>query len=141
MGEGTFFSTLNPELWIAPPMEDGVLVGRLLEHNGAKAAEVKVQLRSLQGRGVFEVMSYAKNEVNSDTYYDENLVRGDIPAGDYEIYFDYNGEVAHYPLTIQAGIVNFITYRYGGELVLGPPPAKYTDFVPPDDGSLPGPTP
>ena len=131
-GAGTFFTTRNPELWLSPPQGTGVLAGRLLKGNNEKACGVNIELGLMSGLGNYDVESYARTDVNSDGFYDENLVLGDLAAGDYEIYIDYNGDVYHTLITIQAGLVNFFTYHNGGELVLGYPASNDAEFTPPD---------
>jgi murein DD-endopeptidase MepM/ murein hydrolase activator NlpD len=132
VGDDTYFTIRNPELWISPPQGAGVLVGRITQYNGDKAPGVRLQLRSTEGKGNFDVISYAENDVNSDEYYNENLVLGDIPAGHYALFFDFKGEIFRQEMDIFAGRVNFFSYRYKGDLVLGPPPTPEDSFVPPD---------
>lgn len=128
VGDDTYFTTRNPELWISPPQGTGVLVGRILQLNGDKAPKVIVRLASTEGSGRYDVLTYAENDVNCDEYYNENLVLGDIPAGSYTMTLDYSGEVFKIPITITAGQVNYITYRYKGTPIFGPPPTPDPGF-------------
>ncbi len=57
--------------------------------DGDKLYKVKVKLRNLETNQIYEVISYAEGAVNSDDYYKENLVLGDLPAGKYYMYLDH----------------------------------------------------
>lgn len=137
VGDDTYFTIRNPELWISPPQDTGVLAGRLMDSTGDKTPGVLVMLRSLEGKGNFDVLSYAENKVNADEYYNENVVLGDVPAGEYTVLLDYDGEVFRFNMTIQAGLVNFFTYHQRGQPVFGPPPTLDGGFVPPDATATP----
>lgn len=112
VGDNTFFVTKNPELWIAPSEGTGVLVGRILNNDGEKAPRVKVKLRSQENGRTFEVLSYAKGgAINSDDFYDENLVLSGIPSGTYMIFVESERGLAKGEVIISAGQVTFITYK------------------------------
>lgn len=131
VGDDTYFTIRNPELWISPPQGTGVLVGRILQYNGDKAPKVTVRLQSIEGKGNFAVLTYAENDVNSDEYYNENLVLGDIPAGSYSMTLEYGDGVFKMPVEISAGEVSYISYRYKCEPVYEPPAASTAGFTPP----------
>jgi murein DD-endopeptidase MepM/ murein hydrolase activator NlpD len=132
VGNDSFFTTRNPELWISPPQGMGVLAARLMRDADSKATKVNVMLRSKEGKGNFDVVSYADGAVNSDPYYNENLVLGDIPAGVYRMFVTLNGTVIQTEATIVAGQVNFFTYTQRDGLVFQPPPTPSNGFIPPD---------
>ena len=72
VGDNLFSASRNPELWISPPQGQGVLVGQVLEPDGDKLMRAPVKLRSLEGKGNYDVITYAGGSVNSDEYYHEN---------------------------------------------------------------------
>jgi murein DD-endopeptidase MepM/ murein hydrolase activator NlpD len=111
LGDNLFTAARNPELWIAPPQGMGLLVGRVLEADGDRAMGVPVSIRSLEGKGNYDVISYAEASVNSDEYYQENLVLGDLPAGRYVMVIDYDINVIRTEITIYPGQVTFFTFR------------------------------
>lgn len=132
VGNDSFFTTRNPELWISPPQGMGVLAARLMRDFDSKATKITVMLRSKNGQGNFDVNSYADGAVNSDPYYNENLVLGDIPAGDYRLLVDMYGTLIQRDVTIVAGRVNFFTYTQREGIVFRPPPTPSSGFLPPD---------
>jgi murein DD-endopeptidase MepM/ murein hydrolase activator NlpD len=111
VGDNVFSASRNPELWIAPPQGMGLLVGRLQGTNGSKALRVPVSIRSLEGKGNYEVISYAEDTVNSDEYYQENLVLGDLPAGKYLLFINDSVTEIRTEITINPGQVTFFTFR------------------------------
>jgi murein DD-endopeptidase MepM/ murein hydrolase activator NlpD len=137
IGDNTFFVSRNPELWISPPQGMGVLVGRIMRNDGEKAPRVPVKLRSLEGKGNYEVLSYAQGAVNSDDYYNENLALGDLPAGRYEVFVDYEGVLYKGEIVIQAGQVTYITFRPKDGIVSGALPTPKSRFIPPDATTTP----
>jgi len=116
----SFFSTRNPELWLAPPQGWGVLVGRLNNTNHSLLTGQEVNVTSKTTGRKWTVVSYANTTINSDDYYQENMVLSDLPAGDYEISIDYLDHSYLADVTIHPGAVTFFTYRgkngYGFQL-------------------------
>ena len=107
----SYFSTLNPELWLAPPVGWGVLVGQLRNTNGSLLTEQDVTVRNQESRQKWIVRSYGTSAVNSDPYYKENLVLSDLPAGEYEITIDYLDKRYTQEITIHPGAISYFTFR------------------------------
>jgi hypothetical protein len=115
----------------------GVLAGRLMRDGDSRAEGLSILLRSKEGKGNFDVMSYSSGSVNSDPYYNENLVLGDIPEGVYRMIMDNHGAILQTEITIVAGQVNFFEYNPWEGFVFGPPPTPQGGFVPPDGTAAP----
>ena len=77
-------STRNPELWIVPYVNHGVLAGRVMGLDGKTLQNVLVEVRSaaLYRSGY----SYADDTVNSDPAIQENFVIPDLPTGYYIVF-------------------------------------------------------
>jgi murein DD-endopeptidase MepM/ murein hydrolase activator NlpD len=132
LGNHTFFSSRNPELWISPPQGWGVLVGRITESNVHKLPQVKVRLVKQDTKRVYEVISYAVGSVNSDEYYNENLVLGDLPAGLYTLYVEYNFRSYKTEIRISGGEVTFVRFGLSSGFDTSLPPEKGPKFIPPE---------
>jgi murein DD-endopeptidase MepM/ murein hydrolase activator NlpD len=132
IGDNNFFSSRNPELWISPPQGWGILVGRVVELGGRKIPQVKARLVRIETQRVYEVISYAQGSANSDDYYDENLVLGDLPAGAYLFYLDFEGQSVKTELEIRSGEVTFFEYRSTKGFDFTRPPDNGPVFIPPD---------
>jgi hypothetical protein len=131
IGENRFFYTRNPELWIAPPLGWGVLAGRVMDNRKRLYPGQTVYIRSHTTGQTWQVISYGSAAVRSDPYYQENLVIGDLPAGNYDIRISYLGVLYEQAITIKPGVINYFTFE--GRLGFGdptpPPPAA--DYTPP----------
>jgi murein DD-endopeptidase MepM/ murein hydrolase activator NlpD len=111
LGTNDFYSTRNPELWLAPPQGWGVLVGRLMNSQKVPLATFPVYVRSVETNQPWTVWTYADSIVNSDAYYHENMVLSDLPAGAYEINIPYAGYTNKVVLQILPGQVTYFTFQ------------------------------
>jgi len=57
------------------------------------------------------VNSYGEGAVNEDPYYRENLVIGDLPAGEYTILMPFAGALVNFDITINPGRVTFFKFQ------------------------------
>jgi murein DD-endopeptidase MepM/ murein hydrolase activator NlpD len=107
----SFFTTLNPELWLAPPQGWGVLVGSLKNTNGSILTAQEVVVRSLDSGRRWIVRSYGPKVANSDPYYQENLVLSDLPGGSYEVVINYLDELYRLNVEVQPGAITYFSFR------------------------------
>lgn len=133
VGRNDFSVSRNPELWLAPPQGWGVLVARIMNTDGYPLESHLVNVRAKETGQNWSVKSYGKGQVVSDVYYHENLVLGDLPAGDYEVLIDYAGSKYNLDIRIHPGLVSYFTFRgkngYKTEIPVSPqnafsPPAS-----------------
>ncbi len=132
VGDNTFFETRNPELWIAPPQGTGLLVGRIINNRGEPALQIPVKLFAKDGPAFYEVLSYARNTVNFDPYYRENVVLGDLPAGEYDLQLEYERVGHRTTVIIQPGLVTYFTWRPRDDFLFDLPAEPGLGFLPPD---------
>jgi murein DD-endopeptidase MepM/ murein hydrolase activator NlpD len=111
VGESDFFKTYNPELWLVPPQGWGVVVMRLMSTGGLLLREQKVFITSYENGQVWRARSYGEGAVNSDPYYQENLVVSDLPAGWYEIRTSFAGRLYSFDFQIHPGWVSYLSFR------------------------------
>jgi murein DD-endopeptidase MepM/ murein hydrolase activator NlpD len=133
LDENKGYRSRNPELWISPPQGWGVLAGRVLNDSGGLLAKKTVHLRNLATQQHWEVITYGKGGVNSDPYYKENMVIGDLPAGTYMIWIDHNNNNYKTTVEIQPGMVAYFTFtgRFGFEVT--PPATPAPDYNLPEE--------
>lgn len=84
-----FYATRNPDLYLTPKLNTGMVVGRVRDFDGNYLYEVPVQFRRADATGglTWETFTYGDGEtVNSSLTWGENFTRGDLRSGDYEIY-------------------------------------------------------
>ena len=128
MGENDFWKTRNPELWLSPPQGYGVLVGRVMSTYGTILNSYLVLLKSLDTGKHYEIKTYGPTTVNSDAYYKENLVLGNLPAGVYEVNIPYGAFNRVQDIQILPGQITYFSfYGYNGyDFTLPPDPQMAT---------------
>ena len=118
---------------IAPPQGWGVLVGRMMNEKGELIQQVNVTVLSEATGDTFVVRTYGKGgAVNSDPYYNENLVLGDLPAGIYKVTFRYADETRDRQtwVDIFPGQVSYFTFHGTDGFDTERPPAPTLNFLP-----------
>ena len=134
LGKNDYFTTRNPELWLVPPQGWGVLAGRLTDSLGNPLAAQNVIVQSVSSGQNWLAKSYGLGAVNSDPYYDENLVIGDLPAGIYEIRIPYVGINYKAEMQIFPGMVNYFVFRGRDGVIVMQPDFPGGEFTPPGAG-------
>lgn len=130
IGHNSFSRSRNPELWISPAQGTGVLAGRLTNDFGEDLISEEVQIHSLDTGQKYTVKSYGEGSVNSDPYYSENVVIGDLPAGKYTIWL-LNKTSAHAEFEIYPGRVSYFSFRGSLGFDTRLPPAPRSGFATP----------
>ncbi len=137
IGKNNYFVSRNPELWMAPPQGWGILAARLSNNIGEPIYSVQVTVISKTTGQTWQVNSYGSGPANSDPYYRENLVLGDLPAGDYTVWLPYEGSTYNTEIHIDPGMVSFFTFRGKNGIKNGPPPTPVAEFTPPGETATP----
>ncbi|HRE25618.1 MAG TPA: peptidoglycan DD-metalloendopeptidase family protein, partial [Anaerolineales bacterium] len=83
VGRNDYYSTRNPELWIAPYAGWGILTGRLVDEKGRAINNTPIEIYDEQGDWVYTVYTYAERVVRADDEMRENFAISDLPAGRY----------------------------------------------------------
>jgi murein DD-endopeptidase MepM/ murein hydrolase activator NlpD len=142
LGGNTFYSTLNPELWTAPPQGWGVLVGRITDEDGELLYYYPVEVRPHpSGVPLRKALTYADGPVNSDPYYQENLVLSDLPVGIYKLTINYKDKDIQTWVEIYPGQVTYFKFTDKNGFETVPPPTPALDFLPITPTVTPMPTP
>jgi len=126
LGENDFWKTRNPELWISPPQGYGVLVGRVLSTYGQRLDSYLVLLKSLATGKHYSVNTYGPMTVNSDAYYNENVVLGNLPAGVYELNVPYAALDRKVDIQILPGQITYFSFFGFSGYDFTMPPAPLT---------------
>lgn len=109
VGENSYGDTRNPELWLKPLPGHGTIAGRVVDAQGQPILEALVTLHRAEYRQ--EAWTYAGDRVNPDQEWGENLVMGDVPAGEYELKMEWKGEVYTRYVTVKEGKTAFVSIR------------------------------
>jgi murein DD-endopeptidase MepM/ murein hydrolase activator NlpD len=129
IGENSYFTTQNPELWLVPPIGWGVIAGRLMTTSGQPLYDQMIIITDQQKEENLFAWSYGKTSVNSDPYYQENLVIGGMQAGTYLIRIAFGGMYFNANIDVLPGMVSYFTFKgYEGVSIQtpAPPGAEFT---------------
>jgi murein DD-endopeptidase MepM/ murein hydrolase activator NlpD len=136
IANNNFYTTRNPELWLAPPQGWGVLAGRIMKEDSTLLTSYEVFIRSVETARKWSVYSYGAHTVNSDDYYRENIALSDLPAGNYIITIYYQENQYNTEITINPGAVSYFVFRGTGGFNNSPPPTpspnKWLIFTTPE---------
>ncbi|NSW51948.1 MAG: M23 family metallopeptidase [Anaerolineae bacterium] len=110
-GNNNFYRTRNPELWIAPPQGWGIAVARILNAANGPIEKLDIFVTNLATKRTYQVRTYTMSGINSDDYYQENMVLSDLPPGIYEISFDYNDTNYVHQIEIHPGVVTYFSFK------------------------------
>ncbi len=130
LGENNYFSTRNPELWLVPPQGWGVLAAQIKSTNGALLRGHSVWIKDPETEELWKVITYAEGSVNVDSYYDENMVFSDLPAGRYIIEINYVGRLYTMEVDILPGLVSYFTFNGKQGFDVNMPPTPGPEFAP-----------
>ncbi len=112
---------LNPELWIAPPIGWGVLVGQVYDTHGRLWDFGRVIIEPLdwtpevqalwQGRHVIWTHTYGRSGgILADPYYQENFALNNLPAGRYRLVIEMDGHMYKRTVMVYPGRVTFFIF-------------------------------
>jgi murein DD-endopeptidase MepM/ murein hydrolase activator NlpD len=130
LGENSFFTTRNPELWLVPPIGWGIIAGRVMDTYEQLINDQMIIITDPKIEQNWFAWSYGKTSVNSDAYYQENLVVGDMLAGTYLLRIAYGGVKFTAQIEVQPGMVNYFTFRGYDGIFIEEPPMPGADFTP-----------
>jgi murein DD-endopeptidase MepM/ murein hydrolase activator NlpD len=130
IGENSYFTTRNPELWLVPPTGWGIIAGRMMDTASQLIYDQQIIITDPVHEQNWFAWSYGKTVVNSDPYYQENLLIGDLPAGAYVLRTAFRGMNFSASIEVHPGMVNYFTFRGYSGFSLESPPAPGADFTP-----------
>lgn len=137
VGDNNYSVSRNPELWIAPPQGWGILTARVLDSDGDLLPQQTVNIRSLATNQYWFVITYGGKSVNSDPYYRENMVIGDLPAGKYAVWIEYEKTVYEHIVEIKPGQVTYFRFIGRKGFFIEAPPTPQSNFTPPETTATP----
>ncbi len=90
-------------------------VGRIMADNDSLLRHYQLRVISYETGRMRTVRSYGPKVVNSDTFYQENLVMGDLAPGWYELQLTYTEEEkqreVRHQIQVFPGQISYFTFR------------------------------
>jgi len=130
IGRNDYFATRNPELWLAPPQGWGVLAGRVMDTAGDLISGQLIIVTDTTSDQNWMARTYGKEAVNSDPFYQENMVVGDLPAGIYKLRTAYAGTSYEMELQVLPGMVTYFIFSGHDGFDIQWPSLPGEDFTP-----------
>ncbi|MDD5367689.1 MAG: M23 family metallopeptidase [Anaerolineaceae bacterium] len=130
LGKNISWDSRNPELWLAPAQGWGTLVGLLTNADGTKINSKEILVASGENGRTWVVRTYGAGTINSDEYYQENLVLSDLPAGRYRISVVYNMVRLDAEVQIKPGLVTYFRFQGKNLYSFRPPNAPIVFLTP-----------
>ena len=102
LGENTYQAAHNPELWLAPDLDENVqpkgsIAGRVISSKGRQIAVTEIVIQNLpdgpegpNGRSVY-INSYEESALIGRSPWQESFSAGNLPSGWYRVSFPYFG--------------------------------------------------
>ncbi|PKO21746.1 MAG: hypothetical protein CVU38_12985 [Chloroflexi bacterium HGW-Chloroflexi-1] len=118
LGENSYHATRNPEFWLRPSKEHGLLAGRVLGKDGQPVAGLKLLVyRQARPDQVWQMTPtyLAEPEIHSDDEWDENFLLADVPAGGYLLETSLENVLAQAPFQIDPNRVTFVEIRLASD--------------------------
>jgi hypothetical protein len=106
-------ATRNPELWLRPHPGRGLIAGRVLDSEDRPLSEVPLALYAAEdpGRPLREGWTYTGTTVNADQVLQENVVWGDVAAGDWIVIADLPDVRLRQRVTVRPGEISWLCLR------------------------------
>lgn len=115
LGANTYTHNVNPYLWIKPRDGDGAVAVRILTADNRTWAGAKVSIALFEGgRAVWarQIETYLDTEnIGPDPAWGDNGAMGDVPAGEYYLIGNVDGESIRAEFTVNPGQTTFVEIR------------------------------
>jgi len=130
IGKNNFSRSRNPELWLSPPQGWGILAGRVMDDQANLLPRMDVIIESKDSGEKYSVKTYGIGAANSDPYYKENVVIGDLPAGHYTVWVP-EVKSTYIDIQIYAGRVSYFSLYGSLTYNTNLPPTPSAPFLTP----------
>lgn len=105
--------TVNPQLWLEPLPGTGIVAGRVLDGSNrpVQGARIHGLVLPYPVETPFSFVETYGDRAHPDPAYAENFAVGDVPAGEYVLGVDIDGERVWRRVRVSAGSVTFVEFR------------------------------
>ncbi|HEY83982.1 MAG TPA: peptidoglycan DD-metalloendopeptidase family protein [Chloroflexi bacterium] len=102
LGENSYLSTQNPNLWVRPDEGYGVIAGRVVDVNNFYVPQQLITLHRADNPNKFwrQTRTYPDHRYTFDPQWGETFTFGDVPVGEYLIKTTFDGKTCSVPVTV-----------------------------------------
>lgn len=110
VGDLTYEDTRNPDLWVRPDPDFGVVAGRVVDYQNYFVPQQLVTLHQANSPSTFwrQTFTYPDNIVNSDENFGETFSFSDVPVGNYLVKTFFDGRQLTVPITVTNQATTFV---------------------------------
>ncbi|HPN50802.1 MAG TPA: peptidoglycan DD-metalloendopeptidase family protein [Anaerolineaceae bacterium] len=129
LSENGWYTTRNPELWLAPPEGWGVMVGQIMGNDALPIPLHPITVVSLEADQKWNMLTYGGSpSIKADRYYYENFVLSDLPAGKYLVEIPYGDKLIEKEIEIFPGRVSYFSMQGDRKFDINPSPKIPASF-------------
>jgi murein DD-endopeptidase MepM/ murein hydrolase activator NlpD len=121
IGQDSFYTSRNPELWLVPPEGYGVLAGRIEAADSWPLVNYPFHLIRVDTKTDLRLQTYDGNVTHPDNIYQENFVVSDLPAGTYMIQTWVWWRFYNFTFEVAPGQTTFVLIHSGLNPMINPP--------------------
>ncbi|MGH7447694.1 MAG: peptidoglycan DD-metalloendopeptidase family protein, partial [Longimicrobiales bacterium] len=106
-------NTVNPQLWIEPLAGTGTVAGQVFDAAGQPVAGARIHglVLPYPEETPFSFAETYQDRAHPDPAYGEHFAVGDVPAGDYTLGVNVNGQRVWRRVRVQRGMVTWVEFR------------------------------
>jgi len=105
--------TANPELWIEPLPETGIVAGRVVDASGRPVPQARIYgiVKPEPQETPFLYAETYGDKAHPDPVYQEHFAVGDVPPGEYDLGVAIEGRNVYRHVRVEAGKVTWVEFR------------------------------
>jgi murein DD-endopeptidase MepM/ murein hydrolase activator NlpD len=109
LGAGTYNDVENPDFWVRPDANYGVITGRVTDYQNFFVPQQLVTLHRINEPSRFwrQTFTYPDNIINSSQQFAETFTFSDVPADNYLLKTFFDGRQITVPITVSNRAVTF----------------------------------
>jgi hypothetical protein len=105
--------TSNPELWIEPLPNTGIVAGQVFDSAGAPLPQARVYgiIKREPAETPFSYAETYGDKAHPHPLYGEHFAVGDVPAGTYTLGTEIGGKKVFRVVTVEAGKLTWVVFK------------------------------
>jgi murein DD-endopeptidase MepM/ murein hydrolase activator NlpD len=105
--------TTNPELWIEPLANTGIIAGQVLDENGEPVPQARIYgiVKREPAETPFSFAETYGDKAHPHPLYGEHFAVSDVPEGTYVVGTEIGGKKVFRPVAVEAGKLSWVVFK------------------------------